>query len=96
MANTWPGGIRHAMTQSQHADWNATHYPGTRQLCSRCGDPTERCEEDGLWDDEGEPLCDECYAEDQRREDESGFPGPGSYDDWQDDWLRKGEPESES
>lgn len=29
---------------SEHAAYNATHYPGTRQLCCLCGEETERCE----------------------------------------------------
>lgn len=62
--NTWPGGKRHAMSQSDHVKWNSSHYPGTGQLCLFCGEPTERCEEDSIYaDDNGEigPLCLECY-----------------------------------
>lgn len=60
--NTWPGGIRHAMTQSEHENWNASNYPGTRQLCEECGDETGRCEEDSMYTDDGDgPLCEECY-----------------------------------
>lgn len=62
--NTWPAGHRHAMDQSAHESWNASHYPGTRQLCSRCESPTGRCEDDSLYadeDHEGGPLCEECY-----------------------------------
>ena len=62
MSNTWPGGHRHAMSQSAHEQWNQDHFPGTRQMCSVCGESTERCEEDMLWHIEGEPLCEECYA----------------------------------
>ena len=61
MKNTWPDGYRHAIHQSEHEKWNATHYPGTRQLCDICGDPTGRCFEDTMWSNEGEPLCEECY-----------------------------------
>jgi len=62
--NTWPGGHRHAMSQSEHGRWNAANYPGTRQLCSNCGKPTGRCEDDTLWDEETEePLCEDCYKE---------------------------------
>lgn len=67
--NTWPGGKRHAMLQSEHAAWNAKHFPGTRQLCEICGEPTGKCEEDSLYaDEEGEigPLC-ERYFEEQRQ-----------------------------
>ena len=63
--NTWPGGKRHAMDQSTHESWNAHHYPGTRQLCGLCDNPTGRCEEDAMWDSEGRPLCEECYAKQQ-------------------------------
>lgn len=62
--NTWPGGKRHAMSQSDHEKWNAANYPGTLQLCSVCDEPTGFCEEDAIWDEEsGEPLCEACYAE---------------------------------
>jgi hypothetical protein len=61
--DTWPGGRRHAMSQSEHARWNSHNYPGTRQLCSVCGEPTERCEEDAIWSEDGEPLCESCYDE---------------------------------
>ena len=52
---------RHAMDQSAHEAWNAKHYPGTLQLCSVCDEPTGRCEEDAMWTDDGEPLCESCY-----------------------------------
>jgi hypothetical protein len=64
MSNTWPGGKRHAMSQKEHADWNANHYPGTLQLCIKCDQPTERCEEDAIYaDGDGGigPLCLACY-----------------------------------
>ena len=63
MTNTWPGGYRHAMYPDEHERWNAAHYPGTRQLCSVCDQPTGYCEEDGLRTEDGEPLCDECAAD---------------------------------
>lgn len=59
--NTWPGGHRHAMDQSEHEKWNATHYPGTRQLCDRCGAATGRCEEDSLRPTLHEVVCEDCY-----------------------------------
>ena len=59
--NTWPRGRRHALHQQEHEAWNATRYPGTRQLCVNCGEPTGRCEEDALTGDAG-PLCDVCWA----------------------------------
>lgn len=62
--NTWPGGRRHAMSQSEHAEWNANNYPGTLQLCCDCDEPTGRCEEDSIYaDEDGEhgPLCESCW-----------------------------------
>lgn len=61
MVNTWPGGKRHAMHQNDHEKWNASHYPGTLQLCSVCEEPTGRCEEDAIWPEDGGPLCEDCY-----------------------------------
>lgn len=66
MGNTWPGGHKHAMSQSAHEDWNSFNYPGTRQLCSECDAETGRCEEDSIYlDEDGEigPLCEECYEQ---------------------------------
>lgn len=60
MTNTWPNGNRHAIHQDQHKSWNAQNYPGTRQLCIKCEQPTGRCEEDGIWDENGNPLCETC------------------------------------
>lgn len=57
--NTWPDGKRHAMHQDQHEAWNAKHYPGTRQLCSLCNEPTGRCEEDTIWHND-DPICEGC------------------------------------
>ena len=61
MNNNWPGGYRHAMHQNEHEAWNANNYPGTKQLCSMCDEPTGRCEEDALWLEDEEPICEECY-----------------------------------
>ena len=59
-------------SQSEHNRINAHEYPGTRQLCIECGEPTERCEDDSLWVDVGTyykgklcsvwhgPLCLDC------------------------------------
>ena len=60
MPNTWPGGERRAMTQSDHEAWNADNYPGTLQLCDDCGDETGRCEDDTIWSTDGERVL--CYA----------------------------------
>ena len=60
--NTWPGGERHAIHQSEHESWNAKHYPGTLQLCSQCEVPTGRCEEDSIYLEDGTgPLCESCH-----------------------------------
>ena len=59
--NTWPGGYRHAMTQSEHEEWNRSNYPGTLQLCYECGEPTGRCEEDEMTDEDDNPYCQECW-----------------------------------
>ncbi len=61
--NSWPGGERHAIYQSEHDTWNAMHYPGTRQICVECGNPTERCEDDSLYFDDIGPLCKACFDE---------------------------------
>ena len=60
------GEAPRSMTQSEHEAWNATHYPGTRQLCSECGEPTGRCEDDSIFSPDGEPLCEYCYDEHNR------------------------------
>lgn len=59
--NTWPDGQRRALTQSQHESWNDANYPGTRQLCECCDEPTGRCEEDSMYANDEGPLCEECY-----------------------------------
>lgn len=59
--NTWPGGARHAMHQSDHERWNASNYPGTRQPCAICDEPTGRCEEDPITICDIGPLCEACY-----------------------------------
>ena len=58
-----------ARSQTEHNKINAREYPGTRQLCIECDEPTERCENDSLWSwqmmEMGGysygPLCTECY-----------------------------------
>ena len=60
--NEWPGGRRHAMYPHEHEKWNACNYPGTRQLCFQCDQPTERCEEDAIYTEDGiGPLCPDCW-----------------------------------
>ena len=60
------------MTQSEHRAHNAVHYPGTRQLCALCDEPTGCCEEDSIYRDTCErPICLECaekYDEQQEQE----------------------------
>ncbi len=62
--NTWPNNNRRALTQCEHEVWNAKNYPGTRQLCKECGDPTGRCEDDSIYKDDIGPLCEECEETD--------------------------------
>lgn len=54
-------GHRRALDQGQHAAINARHYPGTRQLCAICDQPTGRCEEDSMYRD-GQPVCREHWS----------------------------------
>lgn len=58
--NSWPDGYRHAINQLQHEAWNSAHYPGTRQICEECGEPTGRCEDDSIYLDDRGPLCETC------------------------------------
>jgi len=57
------GQVR-ALSQDAHAAINSSHYPGTRQLCAECEEPTGRCEEDSITiecdDIEYGPLCEAC------------------------------------
>ena len=56
--------MRRAITQAEHRRINAQEYPGTRQLCVVCQQPTERCEEDAIYSDDGHgPLCEDCAAQ---------------------------------
>lgn len=64
-------GHRRALDQDQHRAINARHYPGTRQLCSECDQPTGRCEENSLYAHDMGPLCEQCYE--QAREDNGQF-----------------------
>jgi hypothetical protein len=61
--NSWPDGKRRALTPSQHEAWNASNYPGTRQLCCKCEGETGRCEEDSLYIEDEGPLCESCHAQ---------------------------------
>jgi len=56
------GGMMKPLLQIEHAAINAIEYPGTRQICVVCEQPTERCEEDAIYTDAGHgPLCLDCY-----------------------------------
>ena len=70
--NTWPNGYRHAMTQSDHENWNADNYPGTREICCKCDEPTGNCEEDNILGDDGEPYCHGCAIDAGLVEGDSG------------------------
>lgn len=68
MSNTWPDGVRRALDQDEHERWNASNYPGTREMCVRCDEPTGASEEHSLTafvghepNDEITPVCSECY-----------------------------------
>ena len=61
-----------ARTQAEHESINRVCYPGTRQICVLCDEPTGRCEEDSIYlEDETGPLCPVCYheSEEYKRED---------------------------
>ena len=46
----------------EHEAINAREYPGTRQLCETCDEPTGRCEEYSIYTEEGDgPMCLDCY-----------------------------------
>lgn len=63
MNNTWPDGRRRALSQDEHERWNASNYPGTKQTCSECDEPTGRCEDDTISHPvNGTPICEGCYA----------------------------------
>ncbi len=47
--------------QFQHDKINAVQFPGTRQICSVCGEPTDKCEEDGYFDSTGYAYCEGCF-----------------------------------
>lgn len=58
--------IGRAHDQSTHEKINARHYPGTRQLCAVCDQPTGRCEDDSIYiDGIDDPVCEECDKPDE-------------------------------
>ena len=61
-----------ALDQGTHERINARFYPGTRQLCVLCDQPTGRCEEDTIELDDGtSPVCETCR--DERRRTDAGL-----------------------
>jgi len=52
-----------ALTPQEHEAWNATHYPGTRQMCAICDEPTGRCEDDAIYTINGDTICEDCADE---------------------------------
>jgi len=48
---------------SEHEAINAREWPGTRQICARCGDATGRCEEDSIDVPNFGPVCEVCDSE---------------------------------
>jgi len=47
--------------QSQHNIINSKEYPGTRQICINCDEPTGRCEDDGIWSEKLDGwICPDC------------------------------------
>lgn len=62
--NTWPNGECRAISQCEHEKWNLKNYPGTRQVCALCGEPTGNCEENAFYSKSGEILCEKCYEKD--------------------------------
>lgn len=53
-----------ALSQCEHQRINAREWPGTRQICSECGEPTGRCEEDQIDGPYG-PVCEACAEHDE-------------------------------
>jgi len=81
MNNSWPGGVRKALYQRQHDEWNASHYPGTRQVCTLCDSPTGRCEEDAIYiEDDVGPICEECYSLHNTQQINNASQGPALID----------------
>ena len=59
MDDWWTG---RALDQATHNCINARQYPGTRQLCAECDEPTGRCEDDSIYIEDAGPLCEACRA----------------------------------
>jgi hypothetical protein len=68
------------MTQSEHRAHNAVHYPGTRQLCALCDEPTGNCEEDSIYLEICElQICSACADkhDEQQEQEEANNNAPG-------------------
>jgi len=53
-----------ALLPSEHEEINAREYPGTRQLCEICDEPTGNCEDDSiLCEICGKIMCEGCIYE---------------------------------
>ena len=72
--NTWPNGTRHTMYPDEHERWNENNYPGTKQLCNVCDEPTGRCEDDSILTEDGEPLCEACFYKQECETTEHSIP----------------------
>ncbi len=53
-------GIKRPLFPSQHEAVNARYPSCTLQYCILCNEATGRCEEDTIWNSNGEPICEEC------------------------------------
>jgi hypothetical protein len=53
--------MKNTYSQTEHERINAKEYPGTRQLCKKCDEPTGKCEDDTLSVGDLSPLCEDCY-----------------------------------
>ena len=65
----------------EHEAINAREYPGTRQLCHTCDEPTGRCEDDSIYTEDGDgPLCLECWHKTPEYIMENAKPPEGRWD----------------
>ena len=52
-----------SINQDEHVKINEREYPGTRQLCELCDEPTGRCEDDSIICEYCEKvICEDCLA----------------------------------
>jgi len=60
MARRNRGQIR-PLDQSQHRAINAHYWPGTREICAECGEPTgSGGGDESRYNEDGEPVCGDC------------------------------------